>query len=88
MNVILNVDEVAAATSVITSQILDHVDLSQKSREAVRAWRRANDVGGSELDEYAVFFNEALGNSIDERTTRMLRQRGKVRVSESKGRSS
>jgi hypothetical protein len=88
MNVILNVEEVQAIASLVTSQVLDHVELSQQSREAVRAWRRANDVGSSGLDEYSVVFNEALGNAIDERTTRMLRQRGKVRVSAERGRSS
>ncbi len=88
MNVILNVEEVQAIASLVTSQVLDHVDISPQAREAVRAWRRANDVGSTGLDEYTVVFNEALGNAIDERTTRMLRQRGKQRVSAERERSS
>jgi len=88
MNVILNVEEVQAIASLVTSHVLDHVDLSREAGDAVRTWRRANEVGGADLDEYTVVFNEALGNAIDERTTRMLRQRGKQRVSAAKGRLS
>ncbi len=88
MNVILNVEEVQAIASLVASQVLDHVDMSPKASDAVRAWRRAHEVGGAGLDEYTLVFNEALGNAIDERTTRMLRQRGKQRVSAARGRSS
>lgn len=81
MNVILNVDEVETVLMLVTSQVLDHVDLSDKSKDAVRSWRRAHSVGTPDLDEYAEVLNEAIGNHIDERTTRMLRRRGKMRLS-------
>ena len=86
MNVILNVEEVHTVISLVTSQVLDHVDLAEKSKAAVRRWREERDVDTIGLDEYAAVFNQALGNLIDERTTRMLRQRGKLRISAAEGR--
>ncbi|MDP6606836.1 MAG: hypothetical protein QF664_11345 [Dehalococcoidia bacterium] len=81
MNVILDVDDVSTVISLVTSQVLDNVELSQTTKDAVRDWRRAHDPETLGLDEYAAVFNEALGNLIDEHSTRMLRRRGKVRVS-------
>ena len=88
MNVILDIDEVHTVVSLVTSQVLDRVELSQPSKEAVRRWRREHEPGTPGLDQYAVTFNEAVGNFIDERTTRMLRRRGKLRVSAAEGRAS
>ena len=81
MNVVLNVDEVHTVIALVTSQVIDGVELSQPGKEAIRRWRRAHDVDTTGLNEYAVVFNEAIGNHIDEQTTRMLRRRGKVHVS-------
>ena len=86
MNVILNVEEVHTIISLVTSQVIDHVDLAEKSKAAVRRWRQERDLGTTGLDEYAEAFNQALGNLIDERTTRMLRRRGKLRISAGEGR--
>ena len=88
MNVILNIDEVHTVLTLVTSQVLDHVDLSDEAKKAVRDWRRDHAVGGSELDGFAVVFNEAIGNHLDERTTRMVRRRGKVRISAAQERQS
>lgn len=81
MNVILNVDEVHTVLTLVTSQVLDHVDLSDEAKEAVRNWRRDHALGGGDLDEFVVVFNEAIGNHLDDRTTRMLRRRGSTRIS-------
>jgi hypothetical protein len=86
MNVILNVEEVHTVISLVTSQVLDHVELAEKSKDAVRRWRQERDLDTTGLDQYAEAFNQALGNLIDERTTRMLRRRGKMRISASEGR--
>jgi hypothetical protein len=80
MNVILNTEEVHAVLSLVTSSVIDHVDLSEETKEKVRAWRRDRTMGTPELDEFTEVLNEAVGNFIDERTRRMLRQRGKVKV--------
>ena len=42
---------------------------------------REHDLGTKGLDEYAESFNAALGNHIDDQTTRYLRRRGSTRVS-------
>jgi len=55
--------------------------LLQGDHAAIRRWRLDHDHGTQALDEFVVGFNEALGNHIDERTSRRLRLRGGVVVS-------
>lgn len=87
MNVVLNVEEVYAVLARVTGMIVDEGGLSAPGQERVREWREARKVGTPGLDDFAEHFNERLGNDIDERTTRMLRQRGKRFVSAAKVRS-
>jgi hypothetical protein len=82
MNVVLNADESHVVLTLVSSLLLDNVELSEESRQKIRDWRRERDPGNRELDEFTVFLNERLGNFIDERTTRMMRVRGKRKVSE------
>lgn len=81
MNVILNTDEVHSVLALVTANILDHVDLSDDAKKKIRAWRRERDIDTIGLDEFAEAMNTALGNHIDERTTRYLRKRGSLKVS-------
>jgi hypothetical protein len=81
MNVVLNTDEVQTIVALVSANILDHVELADETKRQIRDWRRERDVGTLGLDGFTVKLNEAIGNHIDERTTRMLRKRGKVRVS-------
>lgn len=80
MNVILNTEEAHVVLSLVTSSVLDHTALSDEAKERIRAWRRDNNIGTKDLDGFTERLNEAIGNFIDERTRRMLRQRGKVKV--------
>lgn len=82
MNVVLNADESHVVLTLVSSLLLDNVELSEENRKAIRDWRRERDPGNRELDEFTVFLNERLGNHIDERTTRMMRVRGKRKVSQ------
>jgi len=82
MNVVLNADESHTALTLVSALLLDNVELSEESRKAVRDWRRQRDPGNRDLDEFTLFLNERLGNFIDERTTRMMRVRGKRKVSQ------
>jgi hypothetical protein len=82
LNVILNTDEVHAVLVRVSSQLIDHAGLSDDAQEAVRRWREAYGVGTDALDTLALGLNEALGNAIDERTTRMVRLRGMRYVSD------
>ncbi|MEX2230463.1 MAG: hypothetical protein WEB13_12595 [Dehalococcoidia bacterium] len=83
MNVILNTDEVHAVLTLVTAHVLDHVELSDEAKKQIRAWRRERDPSTVGLDEFTETMNEAIGNFIDQRTTRFLRKRGKIRVSAS-----
>ena len=82
MNVILNTDEAHVVLALVSSTVLDHVDLSDETKEQIRAWRTARAPGTIPLDEFTETLNESIGNFIDERTRRMLRQRGKLKVRE------
>ena len=83
MNVVLNADESHVVMTLVSSLLLDNVELSDENRKLIRDWRRERDPGNRALDEFTVFLNERLGNYIDERTTRMMRVRGKRKVSQS-----
>jgi hypothetical protein len=87
MNVVMNVDEAHEVLTLVTSQVLDNVELSEEVREAVRVWRRDRGLGSKELNEFTVKLNEALGTYIDEQTTRYLRTRGEGRVSSAERRT-
>ena len=82
MNVVLNTDEAHLLLTLISSQLIDFADLSPEGQKAVQDWRRVRSPGSSELDALTLVVNERLGNHIDERTTRMMRTKGKIKVSE------
>jgi|TARA_B110000438_G_scaffold99646_1_gene98598 hypothetical protein len=82
MNVVLNTDETNVVLALVTSQILDHLDLSTDGKELIRGWRRDHNIGSSSLNDFAVELNEAVGNFIDDNTRRMIRQRGKIKTLE------
>lgn len=88
MNVVLNTEEVHGVLTLVTSHVIDNAGLSLKAIETIRGWRRERDDGTTGLDDFTETLNVAIGNQIDERTTRMLRKRGKVRVSASTERRS
>ncbi|MSQ41528.1 MAG: hypothetical protein EXR65_00590 [Dehalococcoidia bacterium] len=81
MNVILTNEEVQVVASLVVSLVLESAPISEAGKETLRRWRKVYDVGGAELNAFALRFNEALGNHIDQRTTRMVQRRGQVRVS-------
>lgn len=81
MNVILNLDEAHAVLARLTGQLIDQAGLSEEACEAIRQWRQDRDPGMKPMDEFVVGFNEAIGNHIDEATSRGLRLRGNVTVS-------
>ena len=48
---ILDVQDVNTVISLVTGQVLDNVELSQKSVDAIRQWRREHDPDTIGLDE-------------------------------------
>jgi len=87
MQVILNVEEAHAVLARVTGLVIDDAGLSEGAREAIRRWRAAHRVGERQMDRFAIELNEALGNHIDERTTRMLRLKGGRYISEAEARA-
>jgi hypothetical protein len=77
MQVILETDEAWSLMSTIVSQIIDHAGVSGEGKATIRRWRIGRALGTVEMDDLALALNEALGNTIDERTTRMIRRRGR-----------
>jgi hypothetical protein len=76
MQAILNVDEAWSIMTLMVSQILDGVELTQEGRKAVRNWRTDRNVGTGEMDDLTIGLNEALGTVLDEKTTRRIRRKG------------
>ena len=82
MNVVLNTDEANAVMSLVTAQLIDQAGLTEAGKKAIREWRRDLAPGSIPLDGFTQRMNVAIGNFIDERTTRMMRMRGQIRVRE------
>jgi len=80
MNVVLNTDEANTVMSIVTGQLIDQAGLSEAAKKAIRDWRRDLAPGTIPLDGFTLRLNESIGNFIDERTTRMMRTRGQVKV--------
>ena len=76
MQIILEVDEAWSAMTLVVSQVLDNVGLSGDGRAAIRRWRQDRAEGTVEMDELTVGINEALGTTLDEKTSRLIRRKG------------
>jgi hypothetical protein len=77
MQIILEVDEAWSLMSVITSYVIDKSGLSQDGKQAIRRWRTDRASGTVEMDQVAIAMNETLGTYLDEKTARMIRQKGR-----------
>jgi len=77
MQVILETDEAWSLMTLITSFIIDRAGLSGEGRAKVRRWRADRALGTVEMDQLALAMNQALGNYLDEKTTRQIRMRGR-----------
>ncbi|HEV8574089.1 MAG TPA: hypothetical protein VGR43_05205 [Dehalococcoidia bacterium] len=77
MQIILEVDEAWSLMSVITSYVIDKSGVSQDGKQAIRRWRTDHASGNVEMDQLTMGMNEALGTYLDEKTARMIRQKGR-----------
>ena len=77
MQVILETDEAWSIMTLVVSQVLDQVDLSEEGKEKVRRWRGDHIDGTAEMSELTVTMNEVLGATLDEKTTRLIRRKGR-----------
>jgi hypothetical protein len=76
MQVILETDEAWSIVSLVVSQVLDQVELSDEAKAALRRWRTDHNDGTAEMSDLTVSMNEALGTVLDERTNRLIRRKG------------
>ena len=80
MQVFFNEEEAQSYTSVVVSQILDHVDLTVDTNEAIREWRSKIQVGTDGLHELTLSLNEVLEQTISEELSRQIRRRDYYRM--------
>jgi len=77
MQILMDTDEANSLMSLITSYVIDHADLSQEGKQAVRKWRTGRSIGSTAMANLAVAMNQALGAFIEERTDRQVRRKGR-----------
>lgn len=75
MRVILDEQESQSFMSVITSLIIDQVELSDEAAKAIREWRLHLEEGSKDLAEFAERMNVTLGNKMDDETHKVIRRR-------------
>ncbi len=85
MRLILEADEAWSIMTLVVSQVLDGVALSDEGRAAARRWRTDRADGSEAMALLAEQMNEALGNLIDERPRRLIRRKGRYVSSGDRG---
>ena len=75
MQVILDEEETQSYMSLIVSQVLDQVELTDEAAEALREWRGTLESGSEPLRAFSDALNDSLGNTIDEELSRQVRRR-------------
>jgi hypothetical protein len=75
VRVILDETESWSVMSLITSLVVDQVELSDEGVAAIREWRNALEEGSPEMLAFAEGLNEALGNKLDDEMRKTIRRR-------------
>ena len=76
MQVILETDEAWSIMTLVVSQVLDQVDLTDEAKATLRRWRTDHNDGTAEMSDLTVTMNAILGTVMDERTERLIRRAG------------
>ena len=76
MQVILETDEAWSIMTLVVSQVMDQVELSDEAKATLRRWRTDHNDGTAEMSDLTVTMNEVLGTVMDERTERLIRRQG------------
>lgn len=77
MQVILDADESWSLMTLIVSQMIDKAGVSSEGKAKLRRWRTDRASGTAEMAGLAIDINEALGSVLDEKTTKLIRQKGR-----------
>lgn len=75
VRVILDEEESQSYMSLIVSQVLDQVELSDAAGETIREWRSSLESGSEPLLAFTEALNESLAGKIDEELSRQIRRR-------------
>ena len=76
MQIILDVDEAWSLMTLMVSQMIDKAGISADGKAKLRKWRGDRAEGTAEMADLTVELNEALGSTLDEKTTRLIRRKG------------
>ena len=76
MQIILDVDEAWSLMTIMVSEMIDKAGVSADGKAKLRKWRTDRAEGTAEMADLTVELNEALGSTLDERTTRLIRRKG------------
>ncbi len=76
MQIILDTDEAWSLMTIMVSQMIDKAGISADGKAKLRRWRTERADGTAEIADLTVELNQALGSSLDERMTRLIRQKG------------
>ncbi len=75
MRILLDEEETWSLMSLIVAQVIDQVEVDQKTADILREWRHQRNEGSEAMLQLAYDMNEALGNRIDEELTRVIRRK-------------
>lgn len=76
MQIIMDVDESWSLMTAMVSQMIDKAGLSSDGKAKLRRWRTDRATGTGQMADLTVAMNEALGSTLDEKTTRLIRRKG------------
>lgn len=76
MQIILDTDEAWSMMTTIVSQMIDKAGVSSDGKAKLRKWRTDRADGTVAMADLTVELNEAIGSSLDEKTTRLIRKKG------------
>ncbi len=77
MQIILDADESWSLMTLVVSQMIDKSGVSSDGKAKLRRWRTDRANGTAEMAGLAIDINEALGGVLDEKTTKLIRQKGR-----------
>ena len=80
VHLILDEEEAQSLLQLISAQVIDQVELSAETVDAIRDWRNKLERGSAGLLQFAAALNETLGNKIDDELKRTIRRRDYYRT--------
>jgi hypothetical protein len=76
MQIILDMDEAWSLMTIMVSQMIDKAGVSQDGKAKLRRWRTDRAAGTAAMSDLTVEMNEAIGSSLDDKMTRLIRRKG------------